>query len=324
MARPLSLVLPLSLLLACTSASAPPPADAGAARFEVENPSGSCVAPNDGSRAGYHSSAGLPWVLDCQNPLAREYWRVFAVDPEHAAMIPRPDGSGYLQAACTDSTQALHAITQTYGLCKSASNSAEVERVNSMAIGDALLVAREQHRQLRFTHVRDDIQPFPVPSDIVDACNLHDNATLPELQAMCERERGRLESGNDIGFSYGGPGGLELAKRLNELYGIPASEDLACVTYPDGAGGAACDAAASCGVWSMQRVVCGAPCESTEKKRSYCVRGGSADVVCRAEVPTGDLYADRGGGDPDDWSNWRECTEVEKTQFDQAEQNPAP
>ncbi len=221
MYRTAPVVVAALMLLACSSE--PASSDASkAAPFAFENPSGSCVAPNDGSRAGYHTAAGLPWVRDCQNPLAREYWRVFAVDPKHAAMIPRPDGSGYLQAACTDSMHALHAVTQKYGLCASASSAEAVDRVNSMAVADALLVARELHRQLRFVHVRNSLAPFAPPTDILDACSLHSNAEQPELEAICKRERSRLESGNDIGFSYDGAGALELARRLNELYGIAA------------------------------------------------------------------------------------------------------
>lgn len=183
-----------------------------------------------------------------------------------------------------------------------------------MTIADALLVARELHRQLRFVQVDDQLSPFAPPTDIVDACVLHDNAEQPELEAMCERERDRLKAGDDIGFSYNGPGARELAKRLNELYGLVASTELPCVSYPEGK----CDSAAQCGTWKMDRIVCGEPCENVAKERRYCVRGGSADVVCRAEVSTGDLYVDRGGGDPDDWSNWRECTEAEKAALDEA------
>jgi hypothetical protein len=55
---------------------------------------------------------------------------------------------------------------------------------------------------------------------ILDACALPPKASSPELTQICERERERLRSGNDIGFSYEGPGAVELVKRLNDLYGV--------------------------------------------------------------------------------------------------------
>jgi len=37
---------------------------------------------------------------------------------------------------------------------------------------------------------------------------------------MCDREAERLRTGLEIGFSYQGPAAVELAARLNELYGV--------------------------------------------------------------------------------------------------------
>lgn len=297
----------LVLVAACDDSGSP---QATQDAFEVENPSGDCETPDNGDRAGYHASAGTVWVPDCQNPLAREYWRVFAVDSEHAAMIPRPDGAEGLAPACADAGHPLHAIVERYGLCHAAASSAEVELVNAMAIGDALQVARELQRQLRFTH-RGDLAPFAPPTDILDACALRPQESAA-LREMCEREQKRLESGNDIGFDYAGIGGVELAQRLNEIYGIPASGALDCVQYADGV----CDAAAQCSSWSIERVACGATCDDPgSETRSYCVRGGTTAVTCLAERRSGDLYVARGGGAVADPENWRDCTESEQTTF---------
>jgi hypothetical protein len=77
------------------------------------------------------------------------------------------------------------------------------------------------HGMLRFTGGGDsEIAPYPLPSDIVDACALHPEAASADLRAICERERDRLQSGHGIGFSYTGPGAVELVALLNELYGI--------------------------------------------------------------------------------------------------------
>lgn len=59
-----------------------------------------------------------------------------------------------------------------------------------------------------------------MPSDIVDVCEFEARLNPAEFEAICQRERDRLRTGNDIGFSYTGPGAVELVSRLNQLYGI--------------------------------------------------------------------------------------------------------
>jgi hypothetical protein len=192
---------------------------------DIPNPTGSCVAPNDGARAGYHAPNGDTWLPDCENVLQREYWRVFAVSATSAYTIPRLDGEPRLQPACTDAAHALAVLADRYGLCASAMTTAEVDQVNDMAPVDALAITHFLHAQLRFS-VADTvlgIDPFPIPSDILDACALHAQTTSADLKAMCDRERDRIQSGNDMGFTYTGPGAVELVARLNELYGIPPS-----------------------------------------------------------------------------------------------------
>ena len=58
----------------------------------LDNPSGDCTADGDGGRIGYHSPAGDTYYPDCQNTLAREFWRIFMQDNGDVYMIPRPDG----------------------------------------------------------------------------------------------------------------------------------------------------------------------------------------------------------------------------------------
>jgi len=186
------------------------------------NPSGSCRAEGDGSRAGYHVATNSEWLPDCQNPLEREYFRVFAQSATSTYMIPRPDGSPYLQPVCADPSHALRPLVDRYALCDAADSEAKVNLANDMLPADALDLARYMHGQLRF-EVTDDfagLSPYPFPSDIIDACELHPAENSAEFEAICKRERDRLKSGFDIGFSYTGPGAVELATRLNELYGI--------------------------------------------------------------------------------------------------------
>lgn len=65
------------------------------------------------------------------------------------------------------------------------------------------------------------IAPGVVPTDVLDACALHEVPAGSELANICVQEQLRAEQHNDIGLFYRGAGALELAARLNELYGIP-------------------------------------------------------------------------------------------------------
>lgn len=188
----------------------------------VDNPTGTCAAPDDGSRAGYHAADGSTWLPDCGNTLQREYWRVFAESAESAYLMPRPDGAAELGAACEDTSHALHALVEHHALCHAAKGDADLALVNHIPPADALRVSHELHTHLRFvTDAGLGIAPFPIPSDIVDACALHTATNSAELTAICKREQARLDSGSEEAFSYDGPGAVELAARLNELYGIP-------------------------------------------------------------------------------------------------------
>jgi hypothetical protein len=211
-------VLALALGIAACGSNGP-----GSSRnaSPIANPTGTCAPPGDGSRAGYHSAAGTTWLPDCGNALRREYWRVFAQTPDSAYVIPRPDGARELASACNDPGHELNGLAQSYALCRPASSGAEVERVNDILPADALAITHFMHGVLRFTMDAGlGIAPHPLPSDIVDACALHPDTASADLRAICERERDRLESGHDIGFSYTGPGAVELVALLNELYGI--------------------------------------------------------------------------------------------------------
>jgi hypothetical protein len=228
MVRASSLVLSLAATIALASAAcggsttSNPSTDpqSASSASAIANPSGTCTAPDSGARAGYHSTEGAQWLLDCTKPLKREYWRVFAVTSGSAYIMPRPDGARELAGTCADPAQALHAIVVAHALCAAASSSAAVAKANDIPPADALAIAHHMHGALRFVADGGGITPFPIPSDIVDACDAAPTASDPALDEMCKRERGRLASGNDVGFSYTGPGAVSLAARLNRLYGI--------------------------------------------------------------------------------------------------------
>jgi hypothetical protein len=161
-------------------------------------------------------------VPDCQNELLREYWRVFSDEGTSAYMIPRPDGAAEIQPVCADASHELRPLVDRYGLCVAAGGIDQVNVINSMDLKDALRIGHFLHTQLRFvtTTPGSGISPFPIPSDIIDACVLPGRTNSADLEVICQRERDRLRSGADIAFSYTGPGATELVARLNELYGI--------------------------------------------------------------------------------------------------------
>ena len=220
MGRRSTLAVVATALFAVTSCSGNSKDPARAGLF-VTNPSGNCTAPDDGSREGYSvTTSDYVWLPDCNATLQREYWRVFASSETSSALLPRADGAPELAAACSDPAHPLHALVGKYALCEYAS-SETIAIVNDILPADALTITHFLHTQLKFKTVPGGIQPFAIPSDIIDACELHADANTPALVEMCEREQARIDSGNDEGFSYEGPGATELVMRLNELYGIP-------------------------------------------------------------------------------------------------------
>jgi len=192
-------------------------------RPRITNPSGSCGTRDDAGRAGYHVPADDDvWVPDCQNTLAREYWRVYSQDGLTGYVIPRPDGAPEFSTPCADPQHELHLLVVRYGLCSAAGSPEQANIINHIDLPDALHLTHFLHGQLKFVAAQDGsgIEPFPIPGDIVDACALGGAMNSSDLEAICQRERDRLQSGIDIGFSYTGPGAAELVMRLNQLYGI--------------------------------------------------------------------------------------------------------
>jgi hypothetical protein len=188
----------------------------------IRNPSGACGVRTDGSRAGYHNAAGTMWVPDCQNPLQREYWRVFVKDGSQAFIIPRPDGAPELRAICADPRHELRSIADRYMLCTVVASNEHVRLVNTMSLSDALEITHFLHGQLKFSVAGSSngtvhIRPFPMRSDIVDACEFRQQMISLELDARCQKAHqpeGLMWVGKDREAAE------DLASRLNELYGI--------------------------------------------------------------------------------------------------------
>jgi hypothetical protein len=189
------------------------------------NPSGTCGIRSDGGRAGYHAPGGDDmWVPDCQNPLLREYWRVFSSNGVSAYVIPRPDGAPELGVPCADPQAELHPLVDRYELC-AAAGAADASVINNIQLSDALRITHYLHTQLKFvvsSQYSLGIQPYAIPSDVVDACAVDRGSNSTDLEAICQHVRDQISSGTEgPPFTPTEAGSGELAMRLNQLYGIP-------------------------------------------------------------------------------------------------------
>jgi hypothetical protein len=246
-------------------------------RATITNPTGTCVAPDSGTRAGYsYVPPGDTWLPDCKNPLKREYYRVFTQSDGSAYVIPRPDGAYELALPCNEPPHPLTALVQKYSLCETASDLATEERINHMTPADALMLTHYMNSVLIFeaqesvpntnpmTFV---VRPFPIPSDVVDACALRPMELSLDLATDCAAERAAIDSGLESPTFSTTAG--ELATLLNGLYGVGG-----CV-LPDQAG----RQCTQCGGGGCSKVetVCTRPCTTS----ADCI-GSSAGSDCIA------------------------------------------
>lgn len=205
------------LVVACTGSGTGGATDAGSDAGGFAPYDAGCAAPGDGARVAYNGP--FVWIPDCTNPLRREYWRVGQAGDAIGFTLPRVDFAPDMRALCTESTE-LVPVLEHYGLCPEPTN-ASPSVVNAMLIPDALRVTHALHLRLRFAVVdggTPGISPYPMPSDVLDACALRDAGPMEEI---CSFWRQRVVDGQALGIQYTGPGADELARRLNELYGIP-------------------------------------------------------------------------------------------------------
>mmetsp|Transcript_92442 Transcript_92442/g.138459 ORF Transcript_92442/g.138459 Transcript_92442/m.138459 type:complete len:317 (-) Transcript_92442:81-1031(-) len=209
-------------------------------RAVAQNPSGSCVAEDNGGRKGYHSPGPNDTYLpDCANPLKRELWRVFEKEDGTAYMIPRPDGLGIKYNLCAEGDTStgtppmvdttLSEKAEQYGLCDEIVSDPSL--LNSMDPADALQFANVFHQQLRFVTngAGDDIDPWVPDTDILAACEVlsseDDNAAA---KTYCEQVAGRCSDDGmciDIGFTPSPEAVTQLLPALNEIYGIANAGD---------------------------------------------------------------------------------------------------
>jgi hypothetical protein len=190
----------------------------------VKNPTGRCTGGAGGARPGYSvPDPATVWLPDCKSPLSREYWRVYALTPHSAYILPRPDGAYQLTFVCRTDDHPLRPLVDRYRLCSPAATPEDVDVVNDMKLADALAITHFLHTQLLFEaseSVPDAfVRPAPIPGDVLDACALHPDSSSAALASDCDLERQAVETGMDAfpDFSATAP---EMAALLNELYGI--------------------------------------------------------------------------------------------------------
>jgi hypothetical protein len=214
----------------CVAADAGHPADGADVRDvvdlpDVANPTGTCVAPNDGSRPGYPVVGSARWLPDCKNPLKREYWRVFAESGTSAYILPRPDGAVELTMPCGNPNHPLAAVVERYKLCSQAATPADIDTVNHIDPAAALAIAHYMHAELSFAiGSRGGLFPTPMTTDVVDACALHPELASADLTSVCNRQRADIDAGL-VWPEDGGTAVTGLQTRLNELYGIAQEPD---------------------------------------------------------------------------------------------------
>lgn len=188
----------------------------------VDNPTGDCEADGDGSRTG-HNPGDSQYLPDCDPPLEREYYRVFAQEDETAYMIPRPDAMGIRYGYCSGDDAELADLFERNGLCVEV---ADPDVVNSMTPEDALAIAHLLHENLVFVAEQQHgeswgVLPGAMTDDVVAACDRAE-VDLSDALDACRYHRDRASSKihDDMGRIYTRAEAEQLAAGLNELYGI--------------------------------------------------------------------------------------------------------
>ncbi len=182
-----------------------------------------CPDGSDGSRFGDQSPDPTDTYLqDCANPLAREYYRVFATEAGTAYIYPAPGASQTILEACTATDSPITTILTEYGLCENS----EAAAANSMTPEDATALARYLHQHLVFAPNANGIAPTALASDIYQVC-LSDAAFAAGVMAeRCSFEIGAVESGSrsEQGWTFNREQAVVTALALNDLYGVAQSD----------------------------------------------------------------------------------------------------
>ncbi len=183
----------------------------------IDNPTGDCTADGDGSHRCYSVSADT-YLLDCQAPLSRELWRVFAIDAQTAYVIPRPDATGLSLGICDGDDAELADLFDRNGLCVEIADPAVV---NSMTPADALAITHALHERLDFTAEGSGsewwVSPFAPDGELYDACALSDSADIADF---CASLTETMDAGEcrQLASTFTEAQATAMAAALDELY----------------------------------------------------------------------------------------------------------
>ncbi len=214
-----SLILLLPLLTACFDNSE-----------DVANPTGDCVAEDEGGRDCYHApDPSDSYLPDCDAPLDREYWRVFAREGEEgvytAYMIPRPDATGITWGICDGEDAALAELFERNLLCQSSVGQDELEVINAMDVAEALEISHALHERLVFSPIDYgdgwSVEPFAPERDLAEAC-VQWGSDYPDAAEVCDELVGNMEAGTCMMLAqlYSEAEATDMAALMNRLYGI--------------------------------------------------------------------------------------------------------
>ncbi len=188
-----------------------------------------CVAELDNSLDCYAATSD-PYLPLCDNPLAKEYWKLFTRDEGATAyFLPRPDESGLFYGFCESEDPEIAALFQDNALCTTIDSQAKVEIINNIDPAEALEISRLLHEQLRFSAAASQgdfasIRPFGLPVDLATVCEQQADS-LAAIESTCARliEDGTVPAceEDDMGFTeLTLDEATLLADALNALYGI--------------------------------------------------------------------------------------------------------
>eukprot|EP01083_Nonionella_stella_P101989 289783_1 len=219
----------------------------------IINPSGDCgVDTSDGAGSrpqyNYSPSGRTIYVPDCKNPLKREYWRVFVVEPNgddsSVYIIPRPDNMGTKYGYCCDGDDELCELFEKNGLCSSIINAETVQKINTIPLDEALIMMNKLHQKLTFIpNYYDecaDVSPWAPDDDILEIC---DSGITIDTNVLghCDALRTRCNDNGmcmDRGILMSEDAARALVPLMNDLYGI-STFDISTVTNDDNGDNAA-------------------------------------------------------------------------------------
>lgn len=188
--------------------------------------SGSAAPPPDYPHSrNFVLTEGQTYVKNPDVALKREYWIIARSTDGTSFMLPRPDGDPRIVQECR-SNGPLASIFANAKLCEPAS-AGTLDRVNRLTTSEAMQTSTFLHSKLKFTVDLSSgsarVEPFPHTDDLLDICKTFADDRNGVLKGMCDEEL-KYENATErpaVARIYSEAECAAMAKRLNEVYGIP-------------------------------------------------------------------------------------------------------